>query len=323
MSQRQQLERIMEIDRQIRNGKYPSADDLARGLEVSRRVIFNDRNFMLHRLGAPIVFDRKRRGWKYADESWVLPGIIVTEGELLAFFLSIEVARRYLGTSMEETLRSAVERLAQNINALVTIKLENLRTFYTFTGSTLLDTNERALYDLHQAISENQKIWMRYYTASRDEHTERTVHPLHLSNLRGDWYLTAFDELRQTIRNFAVGRMEEWKVLKEHFQRDPAFSVVEHLQTAFQAERGLETMDVAIRFAAGTARYIRERTWHASQTIEELPDGGLIIRFTTSGMGEVKRWVLQYGSNAEVLSPAVLRQDCIEEVRKLRGMYGV
>jgi len=59
MSQRQQLERIFEIDRQIRAGAYPNAERLAEKLEVSRRVIFKDREFMVNRLGAPIEYDGK------------------------------------------------------------------------------------------------------------------------------------------------------------------------------------------------------------------------------------------------------------------------
>ena len=53
MSQRQQLERIMDIDRSHRDKAYPNADRLAKTLEVSRRVIFNDRYFLINRLGAP------------------------------------------------------------------------------------------------------------------------------------------------------------------------------------------------------------------------------------------------------------------------------
>lgn len=49
MSQRQQLERIMEIDRHIREGEYPNNDKLAKILEVSRREIFNDRSFEINR----------------------------------------------------------------------------------------------------------------------------------------------------------------------------------------------------------------------------------------------------------------------------------
>ena len=57
----------MEIDRHIREGEYPNNDKLAKILEVSRRVIFKDRSFMIYRLGALIEFDREKGGWFYTD----------------------------------------------------------------------------------------------------------------------------------------------------------------------------------------------------------------------------------------------------------------
>lgn len=323
MSQRQQLERIMEIDRRIRDGQYPNPNQLAKDLEVSRRVIFVDRDFMITRLGAPIEFDREHGGWYYNDETWVLPGIIVTEGELLAFFLSVEVAKRYLGTGLEETLRSAVEKLSKNVKGAVTVDLDTLRSHYSFSAPSLLEANEQALLDLHHAIASSNRVWMRYYTASRDEHTERTVHPYHLSNIRGDWYLIAYDELRQEFRNFSVGRIEDWKLLGDKFKRDPEFLIAKYMGTAFQAERGGEVVEVVIRFAPRAARYVREKHWHDSQQIEEQADGWLTLKFQTGGLGEVKRWVLQYGGEAEVIAPESLRQDCIEEISKLAELYQI
>ena len=321
MSQRQQLERIMEIDRRIRDGEYPNPNQLAKDLEVSRRVIFVDRDFMINRLGAPIEYDRTRGGWYYADETWVLPGIIVTEGELLAFLLSVEVAKRYLGTGLEETLRSAVEKLSKNVKGSITVDLDTLRSHYSFSAPTLLAANEQALLDLHHAIADSQKIWMRYYTASRDEHTERTIHPYHLANIRGDWYLIAYDELRKGIRNFSVARIEEWKLTTEKFKRNPEFSVAQYMGTAFQAERGEETVDVVIRFSPQAARYVREKHWHDTQQVEEQDDSGLILKLNTSGLGEVKRWVLQYGGEAEVITPISLRENLKKEIHSMLLRY--
>jgi predicted DNA-binding transcriptional regulator YafY len=323
MSQRQQLERIMEIDRRIRDGEYPNPNKLAKDLEVSRRVIFVDRDFMINRLGAPIEYDRARGGWYYADETWILPGIIVTEGELLAFFLSVEVAKRYLGTGLEETLRSAVEKVSKNVKGSITVDLDTLRSHYSFSSPTLLDTNEKALLDLHHAIAGSKRVWMRYYTASRDERTERVVHPYHLSNVRGDWYLIAYDELRQGVRNFAVGRIEEWIVHSETFKRDPGFSVGKYMASGFQAEYGGEIVDVIIRFAPQAARYVREKRWHDTQEIQEQGDGGLVLKFQTSGLGEVKRWVLQYGGEAEVIAPENLRVACRTEISVMAGIYKI
>jgi len=207
MSQRQQLERIMEIDRRIRDEEYPNADRLSEILEVSRRVIFNDRDFMINRLGAPIEFDRVRGGWYYTDKTWILPGMIVTEGELLAFFLSVEISKRYLGSSLESSLRSAVEKISKGVKGPVTVDMDTLRSHYTFSAPMLISANEQVLLDIHHAIYGNQCMWMRYFTASRGKTTERTVLPYHLHNIRGDWYLIAFDRLRKEFRNFLVGRI--------------------------------------------------------------------------------------------------------------------
>jgi predicted DNA-binding transcriptional regulator YafY len=118
-----------------------------------------------------------------------------------------------------------------------------------------------------------------------------------------------------------VGRIEEWKITSDKFKRDPEFSIAKYLGTAFQAERGGEVVDVFIRFDRQAARYIREKKWHETQQIEELEGGGLILRFQTGGLGEVKRWVLQYGGNAEVIAPENLKKDIILELGKMKVLY--
>lgn len=321
MSQLQRLERCMEIDRRIRNGQYPNPNQLAEEFGISRRAIFDDRIYMIDQMGAPIEFDREHGGWYYTDETWSLTSVIVTEGELLAFFLSVEVSKKYLGTGLEKTLRSAVEKLSKTIKGAISVDLDTLRSHYSFSGPSLLVANEQALIDLHHAITGTKQVWMRYYTASRNEHTERTVHPYHLSNIRGDWYLIAYDELRQKILNFSVGRIEEWKLQKETFKRDPGFSISKYMSTAFQAERGGEAVDVVIRFAPQAARYVREKHWHDTQKIEEQDDGGLVLKFQTGGLGEVKRWVLQYGGDAEVIAPEQLREECKKEIQTMVLRY--
>jgi len=321
MSQRQQLERIMEIDRRIRNEEYPNADRLAKLLEVSRRVIFNDRDFMINRLGAPIEFDRRRGGWYYTTTTWVMPGMIVTEGELLAFFLSMEISKRYLGTSMESSLRSAVEKISKGVKGPVSVDLDTLHSHYTFSGPTLISTNEKVLLDIQHAITNRNCIWMRYFTAGRGEYTERKVMPYHMHNFRGDWFLIAFDTFRNDFRIFLVGRIDKWKVLPEQFERDEVFSARDWIGNAFQVYGGSEVEDVSIWFSPQKAQFIRERRWHASQRIGENPDGSLVLHMKTAGLVEVKNWVLGFGSEAKVLAPKSLRQECVEEIIKMVKVY--
>lgn len=323
MSQRQQLERIMEIDRRIREGGYPNAEKLAEILEVSRRVIFNDRSFMIYRLGAPIAFDRERGGWYYTDKTWSLPGIYVTQGELMAFFLSLEIARRYIGTDLESPLRSAVDKIAKAVQGPVSVEINDLRSHYTISEFNTITLDAQLLIDLHHAILNRQRVWMRYYSARRGVMSERVVFPYHLHNFQGDWFLIAFDTFRNDFRLFLIGRIQQMKLLKEKFERDESFSIEDWIDSGFQLYAGGDTEEVAIWFSVNKAQFIRERRWHPSQTIEEKPDGSLVLHLKTGGLVEVRNWVLPFGDDAEVLQPISLREDITEEIRRISARYGI
>ncbi len=322
MSQRQQLERIFEIDRQIRGGLHPNARRLASSLEVTPRVIYKDREFMIDRLGAPIVYDRDRGGWAYSDRTWILPSVIIKEGELLAFFLSVDLAQRYLGTAYAEPLRSAVGKIAKSLKGPAFVDLEAMRSHHTFAPPAAAAVKLEALLDLHRAIKDRRSVRMRYYTASRRERGERTVDPYELFNAKGEWYLIARDHRRREIRQFHVGRVESWQILDLGFVRDATFSMAAWLRTAFQTQTGNKPVEVRIRFDANQAPYIRERRWHDTQRIEDLPDGGLILCFTTGALDEVRRWVLQYAQHAEVLEPPELHAAVAEAVSRMGEVYG-
>lgn len=321
MSQRQQLERIMEIDRRIRQGEFPNAEKMAVILEVSRRVIFNDRNFMLYRLGAPIEYNRDKGGWFYTDKTWNLPGIYVTQGELMAFFLSLEIAKRYIGTDLESPLRSAVDKIAKAVKGPVSVDTNVLRSHYTFSEFNTITIDAQMLIDLHQAIINQQQVGMRYFSPKRGELTERTVYPYHLHNFQGDWFLVAFDTLREDYRTFLMGRIQEMKVLTEKFTRDERFSPEEWMGSAFQVYGGDEVREVSIWFSPQKAHFIRERQWHPSQRIEVQEDGSLLLHMKTGGLVEVRNWVLQFGSDAEILEPASLREESKSEIKAMLKRY--
>ena len=321
MSQRQQLERIFEIDRQIRAGLYPTAESLAEKLEVGKRVIFVDRKFMVERLDAPIEFNRNRGGWCYSDQTWMLPNLMATEGELLAFFLSIEIAQRYLGTTFQEPLLSAVGKLSQTIRGSVLVDLETLRMHYTFVAPPIVTVDEKTLLALHQATQEHFQMEIVYYAVTRDEEKVRICDPYQIYNVNGNWYVIAFDYLRNGIRTFHIGRIKSWRTLKTKFVIPPDFSITEWVSSAFQAEGGGKPVEVVVWFDEHQARWIRERQWHGTAVLEPQPDGSLILRLHTSGLGEVKRWLMQYGSHAIVLKPEVLRKEIGDEMRKAGELY--
>jgi predicted DNA-binding transcriptional regulator YafY len=73
---------------------------------------------------------------------------------------------------------------------------------------------------------------------------------------------------------------------------------------------------VIIRFAPRAADYIREKKWHASQSLRELKDGGVELKMDLSSLAEVERWVLSWAGEAKVLKPAELAESVRAAARK-------
>lgn len=67
-------------------------------------------------------------------------------------------------------------------------------------------------------------------------------------------------------------------------------------------------MCVTLRFNADQAPYVRERIWHPTQSIRELPEGRIDVSFQAGGEFEITRWILGWGDAAIVVRPARLRQ---------------
>lgn len=317
------LERMIAMDAAIRAGAYPSVRTFIDRFEVSERTVRADLAFMRERLNAPLAYNRSRGGHYYTDPTWVLPTMFLTEGELLAFFLSVELTRRYLGTVFEAPLRKAALALALSLPDSVQLDMTLLAQHYTFQPGATASANAALLMALHEATHERWPVEITYFTAGRGERNQRVIEPYQLYNVRGEWQVIAFDHLRRQVRNFAASRIERWELLKvERFTRDPDFSLESYLAQGFLAEHGDAPVAVVIWFDAYQARYTRERQIHPTQHIEEHDDGSLTLRFQSGALGEVRRWVMSFGNHAEVLEPASLREEVAAEAVALVRRYG-
>lgn len=312
------LERMVTMDALIRAGTYPSIRTFTQRFEVSERTVHGDLSFLRQRLEVPLAYDRQHKGYYYTNLTWLLPTIFATEGELLAFFLSVELARRYLGTTFEEPLRTATALLSHSLPDEVQLDLSLLAQHSSFQTGATACADPSTFLALSEAIQERWPMEMTYFTASRGDRNRRIIEPYHMYNVRGEWQVIAFDHLRRAFRNFAVSRIEDWTLLKtERLTRDPAFSSPAYLAQGFLAERGDTSSEVVIWFDEYQARYIRGKQWHPSQQIEEHDDSSLTLSFETGALAEVRRWCMSYGSYLRIISPPELIGEIVKEAQAM------
>lgn len=317
-----QLKRLIDLDRMIRSGHCPSPESLAAQFGVTRRQIFLDRKRLIEDLGAPLIFDRKKGHWRYGDLTWVLPTSIFTEGELLAFFLSVEIARSQGNAAFGEILQSAVGKISRSLGDVVTVDVKALEAATNVEPPPAAPIRSEIYWEITNAKALRAKVKMRYFTASRGTWKERIVHPYHLLLSRGECFLLAYDEDRKEVRSFNLARIEKLQRLEARFITDPNFDLKTFRRKMLWAEAGPIVYEIVVRFDAYQARYIRERNWHNEEISQDQPDGSLILHFPSSGLQEVARWVLGYGQHAQVLEPAELRDIMREHIAGMTRFYG-
>lgn len=314
--------RLQRLCAEIQSGRYPTKAALARAVERSTRTVQNDLRALRHDFSAPLAFDTARNGWYFTDSTWRLPAL--AEGDLLSFFMAERLLQHLGATSPEvQLVRQAVQRLAQLLPQEVVVDLPALAEAISFAPEPVLDVAPARLQQLALAARQRRTVHIHYYAQYRAEYTERDVDVLLLHNVLGEWYAIGYDHYRQDIRDFHVGRVQNLEVTSRVFTPPPTWDQQAYLRRGFGMFRGGQDVLVEVVFDAVEARYIRERTFHPTQQLQDRPDGGVRLTFETTeaALEQVARWLMQYGPHARALQPPALCTLLRQRLRQAATLY--
>ena len=241
--------------------------------------------------------------------------------------MSLFVARKVLssiaGTAVESLLRSGFDRLAQHAHGTVKISWQDLDRAFSVhdNGGMIPDLGRIEL--LSTALVKHRKLFFRYTSARNNRTKARTVRPLHLAQIKGGWYLFAWDVEAKDIRIFALPRIQELEILADAFSEPADFDVDAYLKGSM----GLITSpdaperDIVIRFTDYAATLVAERSWHESQKVKHNPDGSIHLILRLRHSDTIPGWVLSWGGLAEVLEPEDLRKEVAKQARRIIGLH--
>lgn len=297
---------MLRIHQAIQAGGFPNASTLAQGFEVSTKTINRDLAFMRDRLDLPLAYHPQRFGYHYTQPVSAFPSLQITEGELFALLVAEKALQQYRGTNFERPLISAFKKMAASLPDTVSLNLADWEQTISFRTSAEPVLNLEIFDALARAAAQRRQLKLAYRKPGRTEIEERVVDPYHLANINGEWFLFAFDHLRQDIRTFVPARIKAAQPTGRTFPRPQKFSLEKRLRDSFGVHFGQGEYDVVLRFSEFVADYIREKRWHPSQQLRELKDGQLELRLKLSGLEEIKRWVLSWAGEAVVVQPKEL-----------------
>jgi proteasome accessory factor C len=153
------------------------------------------------------------------------------------------------------------------------------------------------LEQVRTAADRTEQVRINYYSASRDEATERVIDPHHVFSSGGFWYANAWCHRAGALRHFRVDRIESVEPTGQRFDRPqggPPDTVV---------APGPETATATV-LLPGPAAVLLE----ALPTVSTVDngDGRLRVVLPVAGEAWLARLLLRAGPGAEVVEPVEL-----------------
>jgi len=323
MPRNDQLIRQWYLLRELESGRGKTLPELVEALPPDypkhARTVRRDLE-ALEAAGFPLVTTRVHGAmrWRLMDGFRNVPAVGFSSSEMMALLLVRRLLEPLAGTTIQTALQSAFTKAQAGMSGRQQHDMADLQGVFSFgLGSHKSYANHRETINrLSEGIDKLRTVQMRYFSASRNQATRREVDPYRLWYTTGALYLVAYCHVRKDVRMFAVERIRALTLTDHPFQIPLEFNITDYVQDALGVMRG-RPIQVELRFDKKTAVWVRDRLWHASQTLTPRKTGELTMTLTVADNRELVGWILSFGSGVRVIKPVSLKQTVQEEAKKI------
>lgn len=302
------------------HGRLP-APEIARRLEVSTRTVQRDVE-ALSASGVPVYCERGRAGGVVLMDGYRTDVTGLTDEEMRALFVvggtgsddrglgpALASAARKLTAALPEARRSEVDRARQ-------------RLLVEQQGWRRPPEDVPALPALEAALVRDERLRVRYRSASAAASSWRTVDPYGLVSKAGTWYLVAAH--RGRARMYRVGRVLDVRPTGAPARRpDDRTLAAVWAELSDELEHGADAVEV--RFRVRRDQYVRVLRLVAAQltgapSVEE-GEHDVVVTAPFRALGAARGALLGFGGAVEVLEPEALRDDLRAAAEEVVDLY--
>jgi proteasome accessory factor C len=213
----------------------------------------------------------------------------LTPDEALALVVALRMLAETPGTGTRDAIERALAKIESAAGDLADAPV-----------AVRLPANGERLDRLRAAVDSGHALHLTYYTATRDETTERVVDPMRMLMVAGKAYLEAWCRRAEATRMFRVDRIDDFTELPEPAR--PPVEAVPHDLSAGVFRPGAELPLVTLRVSRG-GRWITEY-----YPVEEVRRAGdeWIVTMRVTDLNWAQRLLLSMGPDVTVLGPPEL-----------------
>ena len=315
-------DRLLHILNALNAQRNVNSVVLAEEMGVSERTVKRYIRYMRDDLGVGIIWEPTSRSYFCERPHDYLPFLRISGEEAFSLTLARKTFAAWQGTALGKILNSVLDKVGQVVGGAVSVPVSEIQPLLSAPQIGREHDREHTwLISLLEAVRRKKELKIRYKKPSSNRAENRTVWPLHLAYMDHLWVLVSWDPIKGEPRKFLLNRMETVEKSHNTFHPPSDFDLHDYLKNSFGRFTGDEVIEVKIHFDKVVAPFIRERIWHRNQQIEELPDGEIHAHFEVNHLLDIQRWVLSWGSHAEVLKPEKLRTRISKEINVLTKKY--
>ena len=297
-------DRLLYILNLLRARKNLNAAQLAIECGVAERSIYRD-ILVLSEANIPIYYDH---GYKLASENF-LPPLNFTFDEYRCLKMALESSPLIQTGKYSEMLK----RVRAKVEAGLSPQVMDIKRMTRDTTHIDIPTsnpklaNEEIFALLEEAINDSRQVKIKY-DAIESGLSDRIVEPYFIIFRARAFYFVAFCHLRGLFRTFRLDRIREIELSPDQFVRNTEINAQDYFKGSWEVFSG-EPIDVVVRFKGPSAKVVKGSQHHPDEEIENISEDEIIYRVRVNGLFEIKRWIIGFADQVEVISPDKLRQD--------------
>ncbi len=319
---RPQHERIYALVRLIQGRHFPNASTFMRELEVDRRTILRDLDYLRDRMGLPIEYDASERGYYLSGPIKNMPLLEMRESDLLWLFVGQHLLQQAGNDELAAQVRTSFQRVSNLFGSTISVRWDQLAAVLSSKTAGLGAAELQTFRAISEGLSRHLEVCFEYRKSAKSAAEQRQLQPLHSAFVNGQWYLFAYDLGRTATRAFVLSRMDQVKVTAKSFDPSGLPVIPELLQHGFGVKHSTDHPTlVRLKVSSEIAQLIQERRWHVSQKITHHSDGSLTLELTVNTFRELTNWICSWGAQMEVLEPRSFRQNVAKTLRDAAAVY--
>ena len=325
--------RIQTIDRCLRSEKvYFSWSELAmaclkaaefagiEGIEPSRRTIMTDiQNMRSGKLGyeAPIQY-LKNKGFFYSKRNFSIYNTTIRKVHITEFRQSLHIIRELTASLKLDGIHEALSAVEESLNITRQVPTE----CPIYLEHSLNEPGQRWISTVYGHIRSKQAIRVHYQPFDRPAELH-LFSPHFIKEYSNRWYMIGYLHEPKVIRNLAMDRIVQIEPSIQDYEASPPIDHDEMYRYIYGVTIESDKKPEIIQFIAKPllAKYLKTKPIHPTQKIISEDDEGVIFELIVHLNYEIRGKLLSYGSDIEVLTPSILREDLQHTAIRMAHIY--